>query len=796
MPLNLDIPTIAITGSCGKTSTREFLTSIIESRWNILKNNGNKNLPLQIKNLLENYDSEMDAIVLEMGMGKPGAGKRHCMNIIPNISIITNIGTAHYGNLGNSIKSTALNKSELIKGMKQDGILLINADDENSNLLETNHFKGTILKIGINNEANYHAINVEYVEGGMSFYLELNNVVEKFFIPAFGVHNVYNALFAVAVADQLGFGVLEIKQGLQDFIPPIKRLNLIEMEDGSTLIDDTANANPESMEAAFKVISKIGTNKNKVAIIGSMLELGEYTEEGHKKVGSLLAKYDIDLVYAYGEYTKTMVNEALLGGFSKDKIHHYNDRDELHQSIKYLDTSNTVMLVKGSSSMQMDQTLSYIKNRNLYSIEISQNLKMGTVCMNSKTQEHINEKKINLVFGQLNKMMIIRIKNDLPLGRIVLPSKFIDGITIPDVPFDFYMSNNNLHIGPVIGMFVYQRYLKDPSQQLLRLGNYNDIKGLIYLFRPDSLNQKELTVDGLYYNPSKKSFEKAKLPAPTVVFNRIPLKKSIYDFFKKNATLFNNNYGLISKWWFWTVLSKRTVLKKHLPETILLKNRSHILNFLKKHKVIYLKPAKLAGGKGIIQLSLIKNQIHFKTYSGNKFVLNNNEDVRKKLKQHMIKGKQYIMQRAIESYHKDGEKVDFRVYIQKDYSKKWKYSGMEAKVAENSSVISNSKNRYKVMKGEEALRHYYGMNQKMIQSKILQITDVCKKMLGVVEGQGYNLGDVAFDLIIDKEGHIWVLEMQIDYAAEIKALRGDDEQEVLPSILSTPFEYAKALSKF
>ncbi|MBT2632951.1 UDP-N-acetylmuramoyl-tripeptide--D-alanyl-D-alanine ligase, partial [Bacillus sp. ISL-101] len=117
-PLILKVPTIAITGSSGKTTTREMISSILEQKWKILKNIGNKNLPIHTQKIAESYNPSVQAILLELGMGKQGAGEKHCNFIQPNVSVITNIGSAHYGNLGNSIASTAKYKSALIKNMK------------------------------------------------------------------------------------------------------------------------------------------------------------------------------------------------------------------------------------------------------------------------------------------------------------------------------------------------------------------------------------------------------------------------------------------------------------------------------------------------------------------------------------------------------------------------------------------------------------------------------------------------------------------------------------------------------
>ncbi len=160
-----------------------------------------------------------------------------------------------------------------------------------------------------------------------------------------------------------------------------------------------------------------------------------------------------------------------------------------------------------------------------------------------------------------------------------------------------------------------------------------------------------------------------------------------------------------------------------------------------------------------------------------------------------MENKKYIVQQEI-PFNSSGNKIDFRVYFQKDITKNWKYSGMETKVAKKGSIISNSKNRERIIPGATALKEIYQLNKNQMEQKIKEITQLCIEVLKLMENDRNHIGDAAVDLVIDENNKVWLLEVQLNYAAEIKANRTEDEQLILPKILPTPFEYAKALAGF
>ncbi len=317
------IPVIAITGSAGKTTSKAFLGSILSKKWTVFESKDYWNTTEHTKKHAAEINDSHEAVVLEYGMAYPGVITEHCSIIQPTISIVTNIGLAHVGNFNNSVEKVAQAKSELIHGMDQNGVLILNKDDDNSKFLETKQFKGKIITVGIKSSADYRAYNVQYDENGMRFKMKLQGKEISLFIPIFGEHHVYNALNAIAVADYLGFSPMEIKAGLI-FKKPPRRLTIYNRRENITIIDDTVHSHPQGVRAAIDVLSNIGKNR-KIAIIGQMRELGELREEEYRKVGDYIQEKGIDVLVTYGVRTEEIGEQAKLKGFSAKNSYHFTD---------------------------------------------------------------------------------------------------------------------------------------------------------------------------------------------------------------------------------------------------------------------------------------------------------------------------------------------------------------------------------------------------------------------------------------------------------------------------------------
>ncbi|MGR9047514.1 UDP-N-acetylmuramoyl-tripeptide--D-alanyl-D-alanine ligase [Halobacillus faecis] len=356
-------PIIAITGSAGKTTTKEMIASILNTRFNTFKSIRNRNLT-HTERYSRSIKPHHQAVILEYGLLKTGDIKKHCDIIQPNISVITNIGSAHVGNFNSSLEKLAKEKSEIIAGMDSKGSLYLNADDSNSKLLTIEPFSGNIKTIGIKTKADYKATHIRFHKNGMKFKVRLNKKRRKFTIPVYGIHHIYNALFSIAVTDSLGFTPEEMQKGFNDSFKSLKnnrRLSLYNLMDNIQILDDTWSANPQAMKAAIDVLSKIGKGRN-VAVLGSMLELGKHTVDSHLDVGKHLAAKKVDVLITYGKDAKHIGLGAIAAGFPADHVFHFNKVKDLQHSLLDAISPMTTVLVKGSHSMRMHRTVHFLRS--------------------------------------------------------------------------------------------------------------------------------------------------------------------------------------------------------------------------------------------------------------------------------------------------------------------------------------------------------------------------------------------------------------------------------------------------
>ncbi|MCA1011493.1 UDP-N-acetylmuramoyl-tripeptide--D-alanyl-D-alanine ligase [Halobacillus halophilus] len=354
-------PIIAITGSAGKTTTKEMIASILNIRFNIVKSIRNRNLS-HTEHYAKSIKPHHQAVVLEYGLLKPGDIKKHCTILQPNISVVTNIGSAHVGNFNSSIEQLAKEKSEIIAGLEPHGTLYINADDTNSELLTIEPFSGSIKTIGIKNKADYKATRIRFHKNGMTFKVRLNNKRRRFTIPVYGIHHIYNALFSIAVTDSLGFTPEEMQKGFNhssQFLKNNRRLSLYTLTDHVQVLDDTWSANPQATKAAIDVLSEIGEGAN-IAVLGSMLELGEHSVDQHLDVGKHLARKNVDKLFTFGKDARHIGMGAIDAGFPEEHVFHFDKINDMNLSLLGVIQPDTTVLVKGSHSIRMNRTVKFL----------------------------------------------------------------------------------------------------------------------------------------------------------------------------------------------------------------------------------------------------------------------------------------------------------------------------------------------------------------------------------------------------------------------------------------------------
>lgn len=356
-----DFPVIGVTGSVGKTSTKDIIASVVSKRYKTLKTEGNKNnnigLPFTIFNL-----NNHQAAVIEMGMDHFGEISALTKIAKPTISVITNIGTSHIGNLG-SIENILKAKLEILEGMNKK-VLVINNDDV---LLHNFYVKNNdnkdlqIHTYGIENKSELMAEDIVLNKNGSEFACILNGEKIKVKVPVGGIHYVYNALCAITVANLLGLNVDEIKSGIESFELTEKRMDITELKNGVTIINDSYNANCESMKASLRYLSGL-SSKRKIAVLGDMFGLGDFSKELHEDVGEYVARNNIDILICCGDYAKYIVEAAKKNGMKDDFIFYFDDKIDVVDFIIQFWRYGDSILIKASNAMRFFEMAEMLLN--------------------------------------------------------------------------------------------------------------------------------------------------------------------------------------------------------------------------------------------------------------------------------------------------------------------------------------------------------------------------------------------------------------------------------------------------
>ena len=355
-----DIPIVAVTGSVGKTSTKEMIATILSARYNVHKSKGNFNneigLPLSVLEL----DDMHEVAVFEMGMR--GFDQINLLSKIvkPQIAIITNIGISHIEKLG-SRQNILKAKLEILEGLHEDGVVILNGDDELlSGLKGLLRFK--TLFYGINEDLNIWAYDlISKGESGVEFHVKTPKSDMSLFIAAPGIHNVHNALAGIAVAQTLNMSENEIKKGLEGLTGTEMRLS-IEDKNGIKYINDSYNAAPDSVMAAIDVLCEIAGKSRKWAVLGDMLELGDWAEEAHKKIGRLISQLGIEYMVGIGSLAKWYIEGIQEDPHSQTVAKLFDKMSNAKPYIQALMQKGDVILFKGSRIMKLDVLVDELLN--------------------------------------------------------------------------------------------------------------------------------------------------------------------------------------------------------------------------------------------------------------------------------------------------------------------------------------------------------------------------------------------------------------------------------------------------
>jgi UDP-N-acetylmuramoyl-tripeptide--D-alanyl-D-alanine ligase len=353
---------ICVTGSNGKTTTKEIIAHILSQKFPLLKTSGNYNNEIGIPLTLLQLNKSHKLLVAEMGMR--GLGEINALTnfITPDLAVVTNIGEAHIGLLG-SKDNIFKAKSELLQSLEKDGIAIINRDDPYfSKTLEIVKNK-KVYTFGVENMSDIMACNVRLVSNkGMRFTLVIQNDIRKeIYFPLLGRYNIYNALAATAVAFALGTELDLIERGLSSFKQLDLHMQLSNFYQGIKILNDSYNASPLSVKSALETLIEVAQNSRKIAILGDMLELGEKSDFYHQEIGEKVAKLSIDILITVGSGGKIIAQSSKEKGMTEERVFSFEKNEKINLAKKLLSLTKPgdFILLKGSREMKMEEILEF-----------------------------------------------------------------------------------------------------------------------------------------------------------------------------------------------------------------------------------------------------------------------------------------------------------------------------------------------------------------------------------------------------------------------------------------------------
>ena len=349
-----DVRVIGITGSVGKTTTKEMLSAILERKWSVLKNEMNYNNEIGVPLTLFQLDPGHEVAVLEMAMRGLGEIRRLAQIARPEIGVITNIGISHIERLG-SQGAIAEAKCELLQELPAEGLAVLNAEDGYFAVMR-DRFGGRVISFGSLKDADIIVSRIKQSkEGRCKFVIVKEGASIQVSMPIVGSCNIYNALAAAAVAIGMGVDLATIKDGLENFAQPSMRMELIKSKQGFTVLNDAYNASPASVVAALKTLQALAGYDRKIVVLGNMLELGDYAPKAHRDIGSAIARGGVSKLVAVGELAADIIEGAKSAGFPEENIEWYPDSASAAADLKSQVKGGDAVLVKGSRAMKMEE---------------------------------------------------------------------------------------------------------------------------------------------------------------------------------------------------------------------------------------------------------------------------------------------------------------------------------------------------------------------------------------------------------------------------------------------------------
>ena len=354
-----DIPLVGITGSVGKTTTKDMIHSVLSRGFKTLKTEANHNNEVGMPKTLLELDSSYEAAVIEMGMNHKGEISRMSTSCKPNICVITNIGVSHIENLG-SQEGILKAKLEILDGASADAPLILSRDDRLLSKVELYGGRKIMYYSVSKKDSDVYASDIKADSEGISFNIHYDKQKYEARINCLGDHNVKNALAAFCCGIAAGMDIESIIAGLGDFRPQGMRQNIIR-ENGMTYVLDCYNAAPDSMRASLSVLSQVETTGRRIAVLGDMLELGKGAARYHRTVGEYVRASKADILLCFGDNSNYYIEGACDKGFDRENTRHFDTREELADYLKGMMREGDAILFKGSRGMKLEEVYDAVK---------------------------------------------------------------------------------------------------------------------------------------------------------------------------------------------------------------------------------------------------------------------------------------------------------------------------------------------------------------------------------------------------------------------------------------------------
>lgn len=348
-----NIPVIGVTGSNGKTTVKEMVAKVLSSRFNVLKNEGTKNNHIGVPQTLLKLNSSHAICVLEMGTNHRGEIRILCDIAKPTVAVITNIGPSHLEYF-KDLKGVFNAKKEIFESLNRDSLAVLNGDDRYLSRVTGTAFR--IRRFGFNDNNDFKASRFSVENNMIKFYV---NDRSPFILKLLGIHNVHNALAAIAVGEFFHLDYEIIKKELAEYSPPSMRLNISDIG-GLSVIDDAYNSNPLSMKCALETIKEYPAPARWV-VSADMLELGGKEKEFHRSMGEVIANMSFEGLITFGNLSRHTSSAALERGMLKNRVWHCDSHEEIAILLRRIAKSGDVVLIKGSRAMKMEEVIKKLR---------------------------------------------------------------------------------------------------------------------------------------------------------------------------------------------------------------------------------------------------------------------------------------------------------------------------------------------------------------------------------------------------------------------------------------------------